>query len=192
MRKLTNAAPVQSATSHTATRSRLPLNSRISVSGEIARIWLSDEREALIDATDVDLVAPYCWAAEISRSSGAYYARGARHGKKIFLHRLILGLEPGDPREGDHIEGNTLDNRREKLRISTVSQNRHNRTFSTNTSGYKGVKRTRRGRFMSVIGTWKTSTWRYLGTFDTAEEAAVAYNNAAREIYGSFASENRV
>lgn len=192
MSTLPKSAVSRAPVIHKSAKSRLPLNPQITVSGSVARIRLSEQHETIIDVADVELASPYRWGAEVSQPSGALYARGSRQGQKVFLHRLILGLQKGDPREGDHTEGNTLDNRREKLRISTVSQNRHNRTFSTNTSGYRGVKRTKEGRFMAVIGTWKTPTWRYLGTFDTATEAALAYNNAAREIYGSFASENRI
>ena len=90
-----------------------------------------------------------------------------RRGKKrlgetrdtIMMHRYILSAD--DEHEVDHINGNSLDNRRCNLRIVTRSENMANRAiFRNNTSGYKGVFR---------IG--DKYKFRITAQYDTAEEA---------------------
>jgi hypothetical protein len=92
----------------------------------------------------------------------------------------------------DHINGNTLDNRKFNLRICTAAENTKNTKLkSSNTSGYKGVA-------------WHTGTnkWRayivldnrqkHLGLFKTKEEAALSYNEAALKYHKSFARLNNI
>jgi hypothetical protein len=59
--------------------------------------------------------------------AGHEYATFAKERKKVYLHRAILGLEAGDVRQCDHINRDTLDNRRANLRMATVLENAHNR-----------------------------------------------------------------
>jgi hypothetical protein len=85
---------------------------------------------------------------------------------------VILGLAPGDPREGDHINGNRLDCRRENLRIVTPAQNRHNRAAKARgASQHRGVDRFR--------GKWRArgslnGRCVFLGLFVEEEDAAAA------------------
>jgi hypothetical protein len=106
------------------------------------------------------------------------------------MHRLIA--RPPSHLEVDHRNGDSLDNRRKNLRICTRSENQWNRLPSSrNRTGYKGVKRqTKSPRWMARI----TVRWReiYLGTFDTPEEAARAYDASARHFFGPFARLNNV
>lgn len=90
----------------------------------------------------------------------------------------------------DHINGNGLDNRRANLRPATPSQNTANaRMPSDNTSGFKGVGWfARTGRWRAYI-TYQ-GRQKHLGYFDIAEEAALAYDAAARELFGEFARPN--
>ncbi len=97
------------------------------------------------------------------------------------MHRLIMDCPDG--MDVDHINGDGLDNRRENLRIVTRSQNLRNRkTFKNSKSGFKGVI------FNPVNGKWKAII--NLGTFDTSEEAAKAYDEAIKKLFGPLAKPN--
>jgi hypothetical protein len=70
-----------------------------------------------------------------------------RRGGVVLLHREILGLCHGDERQGDHIDGNTLDNRRSNLRVVTHAQNSQNVVQPRRgTSIYRGVSWNALGR----------------------------------------------
>jgi hypothetical protein len=104
-----------------------------------------------------------------------------------FMHRLILPTE----HQVDHINRNTLDNRRSNLRVATARQNAANRKVrSDNKSGYRGVHTLGKGPnpFQAVISINGANT--HLGVFPTAQDAARAYDHAAIEHYGEFASLN--
>jgi len=95
---------------------------------------------ATVDIGDLDWLNQHRWSL---RAQG-YAARTAKRGGKewaVAMHRAILGLELGDPRQVDHINGNRLDNRRANLRVVTNAENGQNRTSlqARNISGYRGV-----------------------------------------------------
>lgn len=91
-----------------------------------------------------------------------------------------MGLTHGDGKHVDHINGDKLDNRRRNLRIVTHKQNMFNRRFKrVAKSGYRGVAQTPRGRWKACIG----RKLAYIGTYDTKEEAALAYNTRALEMF---------
>jgi len=101
------------------------------------------------------------------------------------LHRIIMNCP--DDKMIDHINLNKLDNRRENLRVCTHQQNQFNTTKrSDNTSGFKGVyfdKQNQKFRAsISIDGKNK-----YLGLFDTAEDAHECYKQAALKHHGEFA-----
>jgi len=107
--------------------------------------------------------------------------------QNYLLHRVIWKLVYGrDPVEIDHINVDGSDNRLANLRECTHSQNMSNTKLrANNKSGFKGV-------FLLPHGKWKASIDHQnktfnLGHFDTAEQAAAAYNKAASELHGDFA-----
>lgn len=102
----------------------------------------------------------------------------------LLLHRFIAGASEGQ--EVDHINGNVFDNRKSNLRICTHAENQRNtKRKSTNTSGYKGVSYDkRRGKWRARITLNGKEKW--IGSFDTAIEAADAYRKASRNIHGEF------
>lgn len=107
----------------------------------------------------------------------------------VFMHRVIIGAEPG--MRVDHINGDTLDNRRANLRTCTPAENNRNRRIrrADNTSGYKGVSwHAKRGKWHAHIR--HEGRLRHLGYFDNPIGAAHAYDAAAIEMFGAFARVN--
>jgi hypothetical protein len=155
------------------------------------RIPLSRGLFALIDDEDAAL-AEFKWSAQGGGGRIMYAARNARQPdgtrKNVRLHRLIMGAPPD--MFVDHINGDGLDCRRANLRLATNQQNLANQQRSlNNTSGYKGVTWDRQGR------RWRAQIRvhgrnRCLGLFDTAEKAALAYDEAAIRGFGEFARPN--
>jgi hypothetical protein len=102
------------------------------------------------------------------------------------LHRVVL--QPGKGQVVDHINHDKLDNRRINLRICTSKENLRNRVVhKNNMSGIKGVRAHGR-KFLARISADGTN--HYLGLFPTREEAAAAYDVAAKELFGEFAHLN--
>ena len=104
--------------------------------------------------------------------------------------RVIWALSTGrfPEHEVDHIDGNRDNNRWSNLRVVTHRQNAFNRgMYSNNTSGYKGVSKvasTGGKCWHASIGIERKRI--VLGRYKTPREASVAYELAAREIYGEF------
>lgn len=156
-------------------------------------IPLTQGKVALVDDEDFECVNQFKWHAH--NSHGRWYAErmGPRPKRqRIKMHRVIanrMGIVDAS-RVIDHRDGHTLDNRRINLRPATTAENNRNqKTFQTNTLGLKGVSRTNRGKpFMARIS--PDNHCLYLGAFDTAEQAARAYDAAARMFFGEFARTN--
>ena len=127
-------------------------------------------------------------------SSYGFYAMGwDRHAKKqVALHRVMLDAPKG--MVVDHINRNGLDNRRSNLRLCTHKENMQNRRAnSKNSTGYKGVRLTKSGKKYIARVCQKLdgkTVEHYLGTYDTPEEAARAYDAKAIELFGEYASLN--
>jgi hypothetical protein len=149
------------------------------------QIPLTKGRVALIDDDDFDrVIAAGSWhASKASRTN--WYAAHADGRRTIRLHTFLTGWPLVD-----HINGDGLDNRRANLRPATGKQNAANmRTPAHNTSGFKGVTYYRRtGRWRAHLTT--DGRQRHLGYFDTAEEAAYAYDTEAIGTWGEYARTN--
>ena len=155
---------------------------------------------ALVDDADYPLVGCYKWYAKQMGCRGKFYVVRKTSRKNnpehkqgmLFLHRVLLGLDRHDKSAVDHINGDTLDNRRCNLRYATWAQNNYNVGLrKDNTSGYKGVRLFRGGRrWAATIG--YNGKNKHLGYFDTKEQAAEAYNKAALELFGAFARLNEI
>lgn len=106
--------------------------------------------------------------------------------KRVSLHRLVMGAPDGF--DVDHINGDTLDNRKSNLRICSRSQNMANRkTNKNNKTGYKGVCLDN-GRIRAFIK--KGGRKMHLGMFGSLESAARAYDAAAMLYFGEYAKTN--
>lgn len=155
-------------------------------------IPLTHRQYAIVWESDYDwLCAKGKWNAKFNKKSGKYYAaRSERIGTKkhlVYMHRLILGLAFGDPRQADHVEPMVgTDNRRSNLRIATDLQNRLNkRKMRTNTTGYKGVILHKpRNLFKAVVAIGGRVV--HCTYHKTAHEAYLARQEAVRQWHGEF------
>ncbi len=156
-------------------------------------IHLTKGYATIVDAEDLDRVLAHRWHAHV-RHIGCVYAKSSityEDGRRstLILHELIAGKIDG--LEVDHRNRDTLDNRRANLRHATPAQNNANRR-AWSRSHFKGVSlRSKASRpsadkpFAARIQT--DGREKHLGYFATAEEAARAYDKAARELFGEFA-----
>lgn len=135
---------------------------------------------ARIDAEDYPLIKDHRWYP-MRRPNGKWYAVSTDG--RTLMHRLILGLGPDA--HVDHKNNDGLDNRRENIRPASRSQNGANRRVVWGKSGYKGVRETIYGTWIAYIG-----GRRHIGTYTSPKAAAIAYDLAARELYGEFAATN--
>lgn len=120
------------------------------------------------------------------------YRSGAVMGCRVKAHRAVWAIINGrwPIAEIDHVNGDRGDNRIENLRDVSRQQNAMNRHASFGSSQYKGVKRTRAGKWCAVIKNGPKQT--QIGTYLTECEAAQAYNAAALAAFGKFAKLNSV
>lgn len=143
---------------------------------------------ALVDDEDYEELSKYKWHAHPMRK--IYYAarsdlRQDGQNRKILMHRQILGIKDRLFLT-DHENGNGLDNQRHNLRICTTSQNGFNRDAGKNKLvPIKGIYKTANGKWTARI--CQNRKGMHIGTFSTAEEAARAYNEKAKELHGDFA-----
>jgi hypothetical protein len=155
-------------------------------------IHLTKGQVALVDDEDYDALARLKWHARWDKCAQTFYAARSVHGPgrkctTVRMHRQLLGAAPGTM--VDHRNHNGLDNRRANLRLCTRAENARNR-----------IKRLGRSRFKGVV--WNVNAWQAsitrdgkvfnLGRFAHEDEAAAAYDLAARELHGEFALANGV
>ena len=178
---------------------------RIRIDGDTA-IIATKHGDMLMDAADVGLLdgCGLGLRGVPNRGGVAWYARVETYKKprrRQNLARIIM-LAPEDM-EVDHINHNTLDNRRCNLRVCTVSENRRNGRKQAQSKGrYKGVVYHAHGthngqRSGGVVKRWRAYTrvlgkriW--LGYYATEDDAARAYNDYARKAFGEYACLNPV
>jgi hypothetical protein len=154
------------------------------------RIPLTQGKFAIIDTADWSLIADRHWHVH-QNESGAFYAIGweyidPTHKRLLHMQKVILGIEG----LVDHKNGDSLDNRRANLRPATSSQNSQNRGHYDGRT-VKGVSWHKHAKkFFAYITNPIDRKRRSLGYFDTQDDAARAYDEAAKELFGEFARLN--
>lgn len=130
---------------------------------------------ALIDDEDYPLVEGFRWHTNAKGYATCCKYLGEYKNKIIFMHRLINKTPKGW--DTDHINGNPLDNRKCNLRTASRSLNRHNWALLNN----KGASYNKRKRKWETELKTKDSR-KYLGAFNTKEEALAVHHKALREV----------
>jgi hypothetical protein len=147
---------------------------------------------AVVDKADYERVSFHKWFTKLN-GRGKAYAKRKIKGRDVPLQRFIMDVD--ERVIVDHINRDTLDYRRNNLRVCSPVQNGWNRPVARipKTSPYKGVhKSVYRGG-----AKWRAQICAYgkrfhLGQFMTEEEAAQAYNLKAIELFGEFAVLNDI
>lgn len=154
---------------------------------ETRTIPLTQGKVTIVDADEHRHLSAFKWHAHETRP-GVFYAARKEGRKTVHMHRLIAWALDGE--DVDHINLDTLDNRKENLRTCTRSQNMMNRGPTRDaTSVFKGVC------WSSYYGLWAAQIMvggrnHVLGRFEKEGDAARAYDEAARRMHGDFALVN--
>ena len=151
----------------------------------MANIELTKGYVAVVDDADAPLLSRYTWCV----SGDTRYVVTTEQGKKIYMHRLLLGAPARS--EVDHIDGNGLNNQRSNLRIADrYQQNRNTAKRVAGTSRFKGVswdKARRMWRVQLYCGGKRVSE-----RWPTEASAARRYNELAATYFGEWAWLNRI
>lgn len=148
-------------------------------------IQLTRGKHTLVDDEDYFTLSQYKWHC----TKTGYAARGLRiNGKQtlVYMHRFLLNAD--DSKVVDHLDGNKLNNTRSNIVLCTQRENMAN-SVKYNKTGYKGVCSSL-AKFYAYID--YRGKREYLGTYNTAEEAASAYDKRAIEVYKEHALTNKM
>jgi AP2 domain len=143
-------------------------------------VQLTQNQTTVVDDDDFESVSQVSWRAVWIRDR--FYAAATIDGKTVYLHSWLTGYE-----KTDHHNRDSLDNTRVNLRLANDIENQGNRgPNKNNTSGYKGVV------FDKSRGNWraKMAGRTVGGRFNSPEDAAHAYDEAAQKHFGEFAQLN--
>jgi len=169
---------------------------------KMKRIPLSQGKFALVDDEDYERLSKFKWCAYRKKKycrvgRNAYLGGGRKNPKRktIYMARQIMNAP--SHLQVDHINHNVLDNRRSNLRLCTNAQNTRNRKLLKNCSSvFKGVhwhiskykNKEYKGKWCARIGF--NGQRIHIGYFESEIEAARAYDEAAKKLFGKFAYTN--
>lgn len=147
---------------------------------------------AKVDDEDYERVMQFNWQSSLRDCTTYAHSLldGGKHGRSVGLHSFILGTDEMI----DHADKDGLNNQKHNLRLCTQSQNMANtvRPQTINGSGYRGVSLSN-PKYANSLWAAKirvAGKQTYLGSFETKEEAARCYDQAALKEFGEFATLN--
>ena len=163
------------------------------------------ELEVLIDDEDLESVQEHTWHVikahngkfyvntHVKHPDGGIYESGYDKGRPkrtlLQLHRFIAKAPKG--KVVDHINGNTLDNRKENLRIVTHKQNSMNQMKTRTHKGKPTSSKYRGVSFVERRNRWiARCSGHHVGYFKEENAAAEAYDKKAKELFGEYANLN--
>jgi hypothetical protein len=156
----------------------------ISIIRNMKTIKLNNGYETIVDDEDYEWLRVFHWLAHAKKNGSVYAVHNTLHNRHLIMHRLIMDAPKG--LEVDHINGNPLDNRRCNLRLCTQAQNtRNHKIRKDNSSGFPGVSfYKQRNKWRACINLNYRS--KFLGYFNSAQDASLAYRCAAKKLFGEF------
>lgn len=166
----------------------------IHITGTISRAWTDipcSDRSTRLDTQDADLVAGRALCLHRSpQSDDVFYASLSREmdyegGRSRYVHRIVMRAPAG--LEVDHINGDTLDNRRHNLRLCSRAENAANRRRIVHPNGLRGIIRVR-GKWAARLKV--DQRVHSVGLYEDSTVAARVYDAAARFAFGAFAVTN--
>jgi hypothetical protein len=143
---------------------------------------------AQVDDEDYEYLIQWRWFGVYVPTSRNYYVtrNSTKDLKATRMHTIIMGKKEG--LVIDHVDGDGLNNQRSNLRHCTNIQNSYNRrNYKNSSSKYKGVCK-HGNKYHARIGFNKKHI--HLGTFTSEDDAALAYNKKAKELFGEYANLN--
>lgn len=155
-------------------------------------IILTQGKQALVDDEDYEWLSQWKWSY-----ANTGYAKRNSLGKTYLMHREVMHTKNG--LHTDHRNFNRLDNRKANLRICRPASNTyHHRVGARNKTGFVGVskvtlmqnRRTPAIRWIAQINHNKKHY--HLGYYFTPEEAALAYNKKAKQLFREYATLNKI
>jgi len=174
------------------------------IEGDVVRIFLRNRKsevfETLISLCDLELIKSFnlSWHPKYIKSSDSYYARATQYlgmiegkpkYKTLTMQSVILRIDYYNNQRPDHVNGDTLDNRRCNLRITTQDENFKNRNGKNknNTTGYRNVSYVK-GKYIVQLQIDGKNT--ILGKFEDVHEAGKHAEKMRNTYYGEFSGRN--
>jgi hypothetical protein len=148
------------------------------------KIIIIKNKQVFIDDEDSKFISRFTW--HLHGPDEHPYARSSY---KMLMHKMILGC--ANNYEVDHIDGNSLNNQKNNLRICSKINNQQNRNkYKEGLSKYKGVTRRKNGKWRARIRV--NGDLIHLGDFNIELNAAQEYNRAAIHYFSHFANLNEI
>ena len=148
------------------------------IEGDVAVFTTSSGVKFMVDLEDANKVSQYRWWI-----AGNGYVQGWVIGKRVYLHRFVMGSLDSEDNENlviDHIiSGDKLNNCKSNLRWCTQQENLRNRNI-------KGYRKTSNGKYQAYI--YLNGKYVNLGNYDTPEQANSIRVMAEKEYFGEFSS----